>query len=93
MELTPAIREAAQALKVAGALEVYHFGSPSEGGGPDTSVDLAVRGLEWQTLHRLIGELPDRLGRPVDLVSLDEQTPFARHLERGIIRGSVARVA
>ncbi len=94
MELIPAVHEAAQALMNAGAREVYVFGSHARGSArPDAEIDLAVRGLEWMALHQLICDLPPRLGRPIDVVSLDEETPFARHLEQKIESGRAIRVA
>jgi len=94
MELNPAVHEGAQALKRAGASEVYVYGSHARGpAGPKVEIDFAVRGLEWLTLHQLICDLPQRIGAPVEIVSLDEENAFALHLEAVIQRGRAIRVA
>lgn len=94
MELSPAVREAAQALMAAGAQEIYVFGSHARGSaGPEAEIDFAVRGLEWMALHQLICDLPHRVGAPVEIISLDEETPYALHLESAIRRGQAIRVA
>jgi predicted nucleotidyltransferase len=94
MELSPAVQEAAQALKAAGAQEVYVYGSHARGpAGPHAEIDFAVRGLEWMVLDQLICDLPHRVGAPVEIVSLDEPTAFALHLESAIRRGRAIRVA
>jgi predicted nucleotidyltransferase len=94
MELSPAVQEAALALKTADAQEVYVYGSHARGlAEAGAEIDFAVRGLEWMTLHQLICDLPHRVGAPMDIVSLDEPTAFSWHLEGVIRRGRAIRVA
>ena len=54
--------------------EIYVFGSVLRKGRfcPDSDVDFAVLGLPKHDLYRLVGELSDALGRPVDVVVLEE---------------------
>ena len=75
------IQEAAEALKEAGAREVFLFGSAARGEMREGSdVDLAVSGLPPQSFFRAMGEAGDILKHPLDLVDLDEDTPFTRYL-------------
>ena len=76
------IERAASVLKAAGAREVYVFGSAARGDSREGSdVDLAVSGLPPQVFFKAMGQAGDVLGRPLDLVDLDEETPFARYLK------------
>lgn len=94
MKADEAVKLAAEILRQEGAPEVYVFGSVARGAArPDSDLDLAVRGLNWLVMLRLIAELPAAVGRSVDLVSLDESDPFARHLEDKIAKGWARRVA
>lgn len=75
--LGPAIAE----LKAAGATEVYIFGSTVR--KPDdlpSDIDIAVLGLPAGRFFELQGRLLRILNMPVDLVSLDKNTPFTTHL-------------
>jgi uncharacterized protein len=68
-------------LKAAGAREVYAFGSAVRGRlREDSDVDLAVSGLPPDRFFRAMGEATGVLGRSLDLVDLDEDTPFTRYL-------------
>jgi predicted nucleotidyltransferase len=89
-ELMPRIEKAAAALKAAGAREVYLFGSASKGKlHPDSDVDIAVSGLPPEVFFRAMGAAHDALGRPLDLVDLDQDNPFTRYLKR---KGELLRV-
>jgi len=75
------IRLAAAELKTAGAREVYVFGSAAKGTGDDASdLDLAVSGLPPAIFYRMGARVSDLIGRSVDLVDLDINTPFTRYL-------------
>ncbi len=82
------IEEAAAALKAAGAREVYVFGSAAKGKVRENSdVDLAVSGLPPEVFFRAMGKASRAIGRPVDLIDLDEDNPFTRYLkEEGELR-------
>lgn len=84
------IRKAALALRAAGAREVHVFGSAArDESRPDSDVDLAVRGLPPERFFHAMAQAQDALGRPLDLVDLDEETPFTRYLEE---EGELIRV-
>jgi predicted nucleotidyltransferase len=90
-ELKRRIEEAAAALKVAGAEAVYLFGSVAEGRRrADSDVDLAVSGLEPERFVRAMSRAAEILQCPLDLVDLDEETPFVRYVKR---KGRLQRVA
>jgi predicted nucleotidyltransferase len=82
------IEEAAAALKAAGARKVYVFGSAAKGKMRENSdVDIAVSGLPPEVFFRAMAAAHDALGRPVDLIDLDEDNPFTRFLkEEGELR-------
>ena len=76
-----ALLEAANMLRSMGATRVFIFGSATKGGlGPDSDVDMAVTGLPPQVYFSAISKASDLLGRPVDLVDLDDPTPLVRYL-------------
>ncbi len=81
-ELRQLIERAAVVLKAAGAREVYVFGSAARGQMRENSdIDLAVSGASPELFYRAGGQAEDALGRPLDLVDLDEDTPFTRYLK------------
>ncbi len=85
------IERAAAALKAAGAREVYVFGSAAFGELRDESdVDLAVSGLPPRRFFYAMGEAADQLPCRLDLVDLDDDTPFTRYLKE---KGKLVRVA
>lgn len=89
-EIDSLIEQAAAALREAGAREVYVFGSAAKGSMRDGSdVDLAVVGLPPAVFFHAMAAASDALGRPLDLVDLDEDNPFTRYLRR---RGELRRV-
>jgi len=75
------IQQAAAELKTAGAREIYVFGSAAKGTGDTASdLDLAVSGLPPSVFYRMGARISDLIGRSVDLIDLDINTPFTRHL-------------
>jgi predicted nucleotidyltransferase len=73
-----------------GALQVFVFGSFVRGElRPDSDVDMAVSGLPARAYFSAVSKASDLLGRPVDLLDLDEETPLVRHLLRS---GELVRV-
>ena len=90
-ELKETITRAAAALKELGAREVYVFGSAASGRlGPDSDVDLAVLGLPPERFFKAMARAGDLLGRPVDLICLEDDNPFTRYLRE---EGELKRVA
>lgn len=71
----------AEILRAHGARDVYVFGSSAKGTHrPDSDWDLAVRGLPPERFFRALAHITAASTRPVDLVDLDEDSPFVRHL-------------
>ncbi|MEW6261789.1 MAG: nucleotidyltransferase domain-containing protein [Thermodesulfobacteriota bacterium] len=90
-ELTSLIDLAGAILKAAGAKEVYLFGSAATGTLREGSdIDLAVLGLPPGIFFRTMGQVSCAINRPIDLVDLDEDTPFTRYLRE---EGELVRVA
>ncbi|SPE29686.1 putative nucleotidyltransferase [Candidatus Sulfopaludibacter sp. SbA3] len=86
-----ALSKAAALLLRLGATEVFVFGSATKGGlRPGSDIDLAVRGLPAAVYFSAISKAADLLGRPVDLVDLDDPTPIVRYL---LASGELVRVA
>jgi predicted nucleotidyltransferase len=86
-----ALSKAASLLLRLGATEVFVFGSATKGGlRPGSDIDLAVRGLPPSVYFSAISRAADLLGRPVDLVDLDDPTPTVRYL---LGSGELVRVA
>jgi predicted nucleotidyltransferase len=89
-DLAPLIQKAAAALLAAGAREVYLFGSASKGKlRPASDVDMAVAGLPPKVFFRAMAAAHDALGRPLDLVDLDDDNDFTRYLKG---KGELLRV-
>jgi len=89
-DLKDLIAKAAEALRKEGAREVYVFGSAATGRLREGSdVDLAVSGLPPRLYLHALGEAIDILQVPVDLVDLDQDTPFSQHLKE---EGKLVRV-
>ncbi len=82
------LEAAAEALKAAGAREVYVFGSAARGAlRPGSDIDLAVSGLPPHRFFHAMGQAQMAIRRPLDLIDLDDDTPFVRLLrERGELR-------
>ncbi len=59
----------------------YVFGSAVRGTGDAASdLDLAVSGLPPSVFYRMGARVSDLIGRSVDLIDLDMDTPFTRYL-------------
>lgn len=85
------IKLAAAILKRYGAREVYVFGSAATGPlRKDSDIDLAVSGLPPECYFRAMGDAADVLGRDLDLIDLDDDSPFTRYLKE---EGELRRVA
>jgi len=85
------IEAAVAALKEFGAREVYVFGSAAGGTmREDSDIDLAVSGLPPEVFFRAMARASGALGRELDLIDLDEDTPFTRYLKE---EGELERVA
>jgi predicted nucleotidyltransferase len=87
-DLALRIEKAAEALRAAGAREVYVFGSVARGKlRAYSDVDMAVSGLPPQVFFRAMAKASRALGRPLDLIDLDEDNLFTRYLkEEGELR-------
>lgn len=84
------IRAAAVVLKKHGAQEVYLFGSAATGTIREGSdIDMAVKGLPPQVFFKVMGQVNNILGCPLDLIDLDEPGPFTRYLKE---EGELVRV-
>jgi len=89
-ELEKLIGKAVEVLKAEGAQEVYLFGSAIRGiSHPESDIDLAVSGLPPERFFPAMMRAADVLGRPLDLVDLDEVNPFTKYLKE---EGELLRV-
>ena len=89
-EMKGLVDRAASALKAVGAKEVYVFGSAAHGTLRENSdVDMAVSGLPPEVFFRAMAKASRALGRPIDLIDLDEDNPFTRYLKK---KGELRRV-
>ncbi|HEX9944876.1 MAG TPA: nucleotidyltransferase domain-containing protein [Thermoanaerobaculia bacterium] len=82
------LQRGAALLRAAGAREVYVFGSMASGRTHEGSdVDLAVVGLPPESFFATMARLEDLFERSIDLVDLDDATPFTTHLKtKGLLR-------
>ncbi len=87
-DLLDRIASAAAVVEAAGAREVYLFGSAATGSVVEESdIDLAVVGLPPERFFRVMTQVIRILGRPLDLLDLDEPTPLVRYLrDEGMLR-------
>lgn len=75
------ILAAAKLLLSMGASQVFIFGSTATGElRPASDIDMAVSGLPAQLYFSAVSKAWDLLGRPVDLLDLDDDTPLVRYL-------------
>lgn len=82
VSLQSLIERATAVLKAAGAREVYVFGSAAtERMRSDSDIDIAVSGLPPGVFFRAMSDAEGALGRPLDLIDLDEDSPFTRYLK------------
>ena len=80
-EIKAIIDSAVSRLKVAGAREVYAFGSSVNGNGRRPGdIDLAVRGLPSGVFFEVHGRLLYDLPLRVDLIDLDSPSGVTSHL-------------
>ncbi len=69
-------------LKSAGAREIYLFGSTARGRvSVSSDLDLAISGLPAQNFFHAAARAGEVSDRTVDLVDLDQETPFTRYLK------------
>ena len=89
-EMDVRIQRAAEALKRAGAREVYVFGSTAHGRRrEDSDVDLAVSGLPPDRFYEAVGEALAAFKGALDVVDLDDGLAFVERLSK---KGGLARV-
>jgi len=89
-DFSRSVQAAVATLRAAGAREVYIFGSAPKGTLDEGSdVDMAVSGLPPEVFFRAAAAAGDALGWPLDLVDLDEESPFTRYLKA---EGELVRV-
>ena len=75
------VEKAATLLKSAGCKEVYLFGSVAEGNDNESSdIDIAIKGCPPGRFFELLGKLMLELDCRVDLVNLDHEDAFSKHL-------------
>lgn len=75
------IERVAAVLRRRGAQEVYVFGSQATGAaGPESDTDFAVSGLPAAVFYRACGEALAAAAAPIDIIDIDRDTPFTRHL-------------
>jgi predicted nucleotidyltransferase len=76
-----AIARAAKLFIGFGASQVFVFGSAVKGLlRPDSDIDMAVSGLPPRVYFAAISQASDLIGRPVDLVDLDDESGLVRYL-------------
>ena len=85
-----AVLKAARLLIGLGASEVFVFGSAVKGQlRPNSDIDMAVSGLPRLVYFSAVSQASDLIGRPVDLVDLDDGSRLVRYLRAS---GDLVRV-
>ena len=85
------IKKAVDILRQHGASEVYLFGSHARGeAGPESDLDLAIRGMPPEHFFRAVGEVCAMLSISADVIDLDESGPALDYLKK---HGDFLRVA
>ena len=85
------VEKAAALLKSEGCREVYLFGSVAEGSSNENSdIDIAIKGCPPGRFFELLGRLMLELDSQVDLVNLDSNDAFSKHL---LTNGQLLHVA
>ena len=85
-----AVLKAAKLFIGLGASQVFVFGSAVKGElRPNSDIDMAVSGLPPRVYFSAISQASDLIGRPVDLVDLDDDTRLVRYLRSS---GELVRV-
>jgi len=76
-----AVAKAATLFIELGASQVFVFGSAVKGQlRPNSDIDMAVSGLPPRVYFSAISQASDLIGRPVDLVDLDDDSGLVRYL-------------
>ena len=76
-----AVGKAAKLFVALGASQVFVFGSAVTGQlRPDSDIDMAVSGLPPRVYFSAVSQASDLIGRPVDLVDLDDDSATVRYL-------------
>ncbi len=76
-----AIARAATLFIELGASQVFVFGSAAKGQlRPNSDIDMAVSGLPARFYFSAVSQASDLIGRPVDLVDLDDDSGLVRYL-------------
>lgn len=84
------IAEAADLFHRLGASEVFLFGSAVTGEvRPNSDIDMAVSGLPPSVYFSAVSQATELVGRPVDLVDLDDPSALVRYLRAS---GDLVRV-
>ena len=90
-QLRVVLDQAVAVLKSAGAREIYVFGSAAGGTLREHSdLDLAVSGLPPERFFKALGGAMMAAKCPIDLIDLDEESPFGEYLKT---HGKLQRVA
>jgi predicted nucleotidyltransferase len=83
MDLNDKIKRAVAILKKYGTKEIFLFGSAATGElTVNSDLDIAIRGLPNSQYFKAGGELMLKLNMAIDLIDLDEDTPFVRYLTK-----------
>lgn len=81
-EMNILIHKAAVILKSFGATDVYLFGSVAKGTDNEYSdIDLAVSGIPPEKFFEAMGDTFGAIKKEIDIVDLDENTPFIEYLK------------
>ena len=81
-EIDEMIKKATEILKSFGATNVYLFGSVAKGTNTEHSdIDLAVTGIPPEKFFEAIGDTFGAIRREIDIIDLDEKTPFISYLK------------
>ncbi len=76
-----AVSMVARLFRGLGASQVLVFGSVVKGQlRPDSDIDMAVSGLPPHVYFSAVSQAADLIGRPVDLVDLDDDSGLVRYL-------------
>jgi predicted nucleotidyltransferase len=85
-----AVAKAAALFIGLGASPVFVFGSAVKGQlRANSDIDMAVSGLPPRVYFSAVSQATDLIGRPVDLVDLDDDSGLVRYLRE---RGELVRV-
>ena len=85
-----AVAKAAALFIGLGATEVFVFGSAVKGRlRQNSDIDMAVSGLPSRVYFSAVSQATDLIGRPVDLVDLDDDSGLVRYLRES---GELVRV-